>query len=214
MNPGTLIFLVLGLIGLLIYASKAIKADDKEGFRVLEETDVSNKGREGLEKLKEGTLNFESLFSAFSTPDVNIDRPSKMNIGANPSVSDFMNKPPPQEPQALPLPAPEPVVSSTPIINKTPALPVLTPSSIINMPNSNEAPAQISSPPVTMSDIQGSILPKPLTKKPITEKYSSYKRKKRSKTKVIYKQNECPPMPDMSQYIRKDSIPCWGCNLK
>jgi len=24
----------------------------------------------------------------------------------------------------------------------------------------------------------------------------------------------CPTMPDMSQYVRKDSIPCWGCNLK
>ena len=24
----------------------------------------------------------------------------------------------------------------------------------------------------------------------------------------------CPTMPDMSMYVRKDSIPCWGCNLK
>lgn len=23
----------------------------------------------------------------------------------------------------------------------------------------------------------------------------------------------CPPVPDMSQYIRKDAIPCWGCSL-
>lgn len=23
----------------------------------------------------------------------------------------------------------------------------------------------------------------------------------------------CPPIPDMSQYIRKDQIPCWGCSL-
>ena len=30
-------------------------------------------------------------------------------------------------------------------------------------------------------------------------------------------QRVCPPhvqCPDMSQYIRKDSIPCWGCKLK
>lgn len=30
-------------------------------------------------------------------------------------------------------------------------------------------------------------------------------------------QRICPPQaqcPDMSQYIRKDSIPCWGCKLK
>ena len=24
----------------------------------------------------------------------------------------------------------------------------------------------------------------------------------------------CPPIPDMTQYIRKDSIPCWGCNIE
>lgn len=24
----------------------------------------------------------------------------------------------------------------------------------------------------------------------------------------------CPPMPDMSLYVRKDQIPCWGCSLK
>lgn len=23
----------------------------------------------------------------------------------------------------------------------------------------------------------------------------------------------CPSLPDMSQYIKKDSIPCWGCSL-
>ena len=23
----------------------------------------------------------------------------------------------------------------------------------------------------------------------------------------------CPPVPDMSQYIKKDEIPCWGCSL-
>ena len=25
---------------------------------------------------------------------------------------------------------------------------------------------------------------------------------------------ECPKMPDMTQYIRKDSIPCWGCTVE
>ena len=24
----------------------------------------------------------------------------------------------------------------------------------------------------------------------------------------------CPPVPDMSQYIKKDAIPCWGCSLQ
>jgi hypothetical protein len=23
----------------------------------------------------------------------------------------------------------------------------------------------------------------------------------------------CPPQPDMAQFIKKDAIPCWGCDL-
>jgi hypothetical protein len=30
----------------------------------------------------------------------------------------------------------------------------------------------------------------------------------------IYVPKVCPPVPDLSDYIRKDSIPCYGCNLK
>ena len=211
MNPGTLIFLVLGLIGLLIYVSKAIKMPIKEGFTVVDESQISNKGREGLEKLKDGALNFESLFSAFRTPDVNLDRESTLNIGANPSMSDFSNAKPIPPPVTA---RPPPPTQQQPVINNTPALPVLTPASIINMPDTNQAPAPapIKVKPITISDMQGSILPR--LREPIREKYSSYKRKKAKKRKVVYVKGECPPMPDMRQYIRKDSIPCWGCNLK
>lgn len=24
----------------------------------------------------------------------------------------------------------------------------------------------------------------------------------------------CPPIPDMTNYIKKDEIPCWGCNIQ
>jgi hypothetical protein len=27
------------------------------------------------------------------------------------------------------------------------------------------------------------------------------------------KDGTCPPIPDMSQYIKKDAIPCWGCSV-
>ena len=27
------------------------------------------------------------------------------------------------------------------------------------------------------------------------------------------KDGSCPPVPDMTQYIKKDSIPCWGCSV-
>jgi len=29
----------------------------------------------------------------------------------------------------------------------------------------------------------------------------------------MYPDGTCPPVPDMSKYISKDSIPCWGCEL-
>ncbi len=38
---------------------------------------------------------------------------------------------------------------------------------------------------------------------------------KQVKTKETqeYSNGGCPPIPDMSQYIRKDEIPCWNCTL-
>ena len=42
-----------------------------------------------------------------------------------------------------------------------------------------------------------------------------------NRTLYIYNQENnkkntenCPKCPDMSKYIRKDKIPCWGCNLE
>jgi hypothetical protein len=28
-----------------------------------------------------------------------------------------------------------------------------------------------------------------------------------------HKDKSCSQQPDMTQYIKKDSIPCWGCSL-
>jgi len=223
MNPGTILFIVLGLIGLLIYISKAIQPILKENFAVIDESQISNKGKDGLQSLKDGALNFESLLGAFSTPDVNLDR----NLNHSPSVSEFakFNKPTESPfpltqdkdtyvPEPVPIPSfaplPQPVHRPLPSI-ETPALPVLTPSSIINMPSTPQKPIEPPlAPSITMSDIQGSILPK--STESFKQRETSYK--KRRKRKVVYIPTKCPPMPDMSQYIRKDSIPCWGCNLK
>ena len=43
-----------------------------------------------------------------------------------------------------------------------------------------------------------------------------------NRTLYLYNNNDknrnseknCPKCPDMSKYIRKDKIPCWGCNLE
>ena len=34
------------------------------------------------------------------------------------------------------------------------------------------------------------------------------------KIKNYVHKSKIPKMPDMSKYIRRDKIPCWGCNLK
>lgn len=212
MNPGTLLFIVLGIVGLIIYISKAIKTKLKENFTVIDESQISNKGKDGLQSLKDGTLNFESLLGAFSTPDVNLDR----SLNTSPSISDFVKFKAGgskiQEAPVLSPPLKTPATTLNPyeISNKitlppvlTPSLPVLTPASIINM--SNDKPTK-ASPAITISDIQGTLIPK--STEPFKEK------KQKPKNTIVYVPRKCPPMPDMSQYIRKDSIPCWGCNLK
>ena len=243
MNPGTIMFIVLGVIGLLIYISKSLKPSSLENFSVIDESQISNKGQEGFDKLKDGNLNFETLLGAFTTPAVNLDGPTRFGSGPLPSVADYarLNKT-----QTVNLPSPNPVsppmVSTasiqsqtlspvpptvTPVlINKTPALPPMVPASIINMPTQPVMQIQptvetnVAAQPMTISDLQGSSLKK--SAEPFEEQRKKQndirndkKRKQRkTKTKIVYVDNECPKLPDMSQYIRKDSIPCWGCNLK
>jgi len=233
MNPGTVLFIVLGTIGLLIYISKSLKPSSLENFAVIDESQISNKGKEGLEKLKDGTMNLESLFGAFRTPEISVDGPSRFSNISMPSVADFARAKKPQETGLLnmnetiskPLPTQPPISSQPPenlapvpatktpvIVNKTPALPVMTPASLITMPD-NGAPLTQSTPaPITISDVQGTVLKK--SAEPFQEERSYKNKKPKRKTKIVYMPSQCPKMPDMSQYIRKDSIPCWGCNLK
>jgi len=253
MNPGTVLFIVLGFIGLLIYISKALKPSSLENFSVIDETSISNKGKDGLNKLQEGNMSLESLIGAFSTPVVNIRNSTGFGGGSVPSLSDFakINTPvptpnlssaqvdkiniAPANLQSMPqapaaavaaaetaatasvAEAAKPAISSS--ANKAPALPQLTPASFINMQKPQPLvlgqPAEIQEP-MTVSDTQGTLLaksPLPFEEQKSKQIEQQDKRKKR-KTKIVYMDKECPKLPDMSLYIRKDSIPCWGCNLK
>lgn len=246
MNPGTVLFIVLGLIGLLIYISKALKPSSLENFTVIEESAISNKGKEGLEKLKDSGLNFESLLGAFTTPEVKINSQTSFGSGPLPSVSDFANI---KRAQEMPVPMPNPIApvnmagdiqpqnlspvaptvspTVTPIvINKAPALPPLTPASLITMPNT-PLPVQgspqiqvepvVQPKPITISDAQGASFKKsaePFEEQRDEQRERRNKRYRRHKSKIVYVEKDCPKLPDMSLYIRKDSIPCWGCNLK
>jgi hypothetical protein len=284
MNPGTTILILLGIIGLLLYASKALKEGRVEGFALVDESQISNKGKEALADLKEGTMNLESLFGAFSTPDLNKENSLASPYGG-PAINDFMSKPAGGS-ELLPLggpPAPNPLSPLPPPPLPSTALPVNTPASALlstkpietkttsdlqgaalqKAKESDKAPAaSISSIAATAGSVSeamtsgeaasnavdtaakaagetGVALPRPPRKEGAVMEYrrrgssirddSKYRRKpvsRRAMSKpsmkghipvrkeVVYLPRKCPPVPDMTQYIRKDQIPCWGCNLK
>lgn len=46
------------------------------------------------------------------------------------------------------------------------------------------------------------------------KEYKEYKQEQRNKYRCPKNPDgSCPPFPDMTQYIRKDQIPCWGCSV-
>ena len=243
MNPGTTLFIITGVIGLLLYISKSLKPTLYENFTTLGKDDVSNKGANALSDLQNGTTNFEALMNAFSTPDLNM-RPTNKSY-QSPQLSDFIKKP-----ELTPV-----SIDTKPPTNN---IPVRAPASILSVQQPENK-----STPITLSDTQGLLLknnvansnvqpplpllpplplPKPLVEQQIepqqilsqqpiivpvnTEPIRSSKKKKSRNCqrnspgytsvaeKIVYVPRKCPPLPDMSLYIRKDSIPCWGCNLK
>ena len=182
MNPGTTLFIIIGIIGLMLYALQALKISSnslKEGF-----SDTLN-----LNTLNDGDMN--ALAKALGFPDSDIINPltnSNTQAMPNPSMPNEM-------PNEMPM--------------HNPSMPMHNPMPISNGTNGR---------PQTISDFQGIVAVenhekeiKKLKKSMINamdNKVDDNKNKKRKK------KNKCPPMPDMSLYIRKDQIPCWGCDLK
>ena len=206
MNPGTIIIIIIGIIGLLIYATK--KRNIEEKFAVLDHTELPTKSSSIMEDLKKNT---SGLFSLFATPD--LATPQPINMGG-PSLEDLKkynesksepNKDNVQQNNFPTTLGPVQDGIKAPDILPVPetALPVMEPPLI----NNNQLPP-------TISDEQGKIYQTP---KPIPISFdNTYAKPKQEKiiTKIVYVPQKCPPMPDMSKYIRKDAIPCWGCNLK
>jgi hypothetical protein len=146
MNPGTTMFIVVGIIGLLMYALKAVRSG-------------SNGGSEGFASL-DGYNAVNSLFVAPVKAAASEDASSKASA---------------QFQEAL--------------VNIRVA-PAIQPSYTVMQATTGES--------LTISDKQGAELQKARTEpfaNPIQVK-------------------PCPQMPDMSLYVRKDQIPCWGCTLK
>lgn len=168
MNPGATLIIVFGIIGLLLYASQALKSVTKEHFAVVDESQLSTKASTAMGGLDPASI--QSILGAFTTPDLQTDRPTTSPVRA-PVTALPVNKP-----------APEPVLNER-----------------------------------TISDVQGEQIVKPSARNVnANDNRKPYQAAPRVITKIkkVYLPRKCPPVPDLSDYIRKDSIPCYGCNLK
>lgn len=190
MNPGTILIIVVGVIGLVLYATYSLKKTVKEHFAVVDEEQLSDKA---LQAMKELNTSASSLDSLFKTPDLTMNGPSSGNLSDLFKTNLSATVPPNT--------APSMTTGQPP---KT-ALPVIAPP-----------PAPIQSEK-TISDEQGAELKRPQKSArvaPSNPKAKTLAPKIVYKTKKVYIKSKCPPQPDLSEYVKKDSIPCYGCNLK
>jgi len=171
MNPGTTLIIVFGIIGLLLYASLALKSVTKENFAVVDESQLPTNAATAVSKLNPESL--QSILGAFTTPDLLTDRPKTLLV-TPPTTALPVNSPPI-----------DPFVNK-PTISDKQGEELMKPPSQEASPNDRRANMQATVPP-----------PRVITK-----------------IRKVYVPGKCPPMPDLRDYVRKDSIPCYGCNLK
>ena len=216
MNPGTVLFIIIGIIGLMLYVLQALKISSNnvsEGF-----SNILN-----LDTLKEDDM--ESLAKALGFPESDtIKQIQNMNNDGIPMTSQ------------MPMDSQMPMASQMPTTSQMPMAQNMTSDSQMSLPPYTRITPQINvatytqktiedvkkeeldGKPQTISDYQGIDIAinqekeaRMLKKSMMNALDNKTDDSKKVKRKKKYK---CPPMPDMSLYIRKDQIPCWGCNLK
>ena len=191
MNPGTTIIIIIGIVTFLLYLSKAFKRTIKENFQVLSDTDITYKGSGKISEITKNAKEFNKMVSALKTPEFSRDIfPKNTYKNEQPTVI-VPTKNLIKDPIQKVIPVTESNVGT--------ALPINTPASILN-----NTPTKENNPP-----------PEPFVSDTTLSPDKVIKHiEPRVETKIVYVNTKCPPPPDMSQYIRKDSIPCWGCNLR
>lgn len=192
MNPGTTLFIVIGIIGLMLYLLKALRVSTKENFTSEMNSLINNSQ----------IADINSLISSFGTPDLTTTvKPVDINemnhlstvVKSEPSPSLSISA---SVPAATAIPAPsDHVQMQAPII-----------------PNVSNFVGESK----TVSDLQGAAQKEAFETEQFRNaldpnRLPSKPNKSRRRKRIVKK---CPPMPDMSLYIRKDQIPCWGCVLK
>ena len=198
MNPGTTLFIIIGLIGLMLYALKAIK--------------LSNPLQKRLEVLKEGFASevnldnidphdYDSLAKALGFPDSDTTNPSLAIHTVDIKMMPNSQVPPHNHVQPH---------SHIPLNSHVSPIPEIKHQNPTGTPQ-------------TISDYQGLESAAAAAAFTASKKKREAKQLKQSMIKALNNdtttedneiKSKCPPMPDMSLYIRRDQIPCWGCNLK
>jgi hypothetical protein len=176
MNPGTTLFIAIGIIGLMLYVLKAIRPSLKESF-----------------SSSVGSTDINTFLTAFGTPDVTA--PSLLNINtpelAAVQTANIEN---PQPTPSLSISAALPALTAIP----APSDNVQTQAPIIPEISNSEGPSK------TISDLQGANQKKEAfeTQKSFTEAMNGKPIKKPLRKKKCPPVKKCPPMPDMTLYIR------------
>ena len=232
MNPGTVIIILIGVVTFLLYLSKAFKPTIKEKFQVSGESDIKYRAPSNLNEITKDAKDFNKLISALNTPDFQRNNPAN-KIVQSPQVQQMKQIMPITDSNvgsSLPANTPASILNKTQLPLSNPAKPIeeksdlspeaiSQPSQILQNNLNLQQPKKIM--PMTASNIESSLsanlssilsetqqqdLPKPMKENTTDDS--------NVKTRIVYVNTKCPPPPDMSQYIRKDSIPCWGCNLR
>jgi hypothetical protein len=225
----------------MLYLLKALRISINEGFisETAGQLDSSPLGdiNSILSSLGTPDLGVNSkLPFTTQTPDISkIHLANILSPEPTPSLSVAASVP---SATAIPVPVQSSSLSAAPLAGAPLALPTAVPTPSLSIsaavPPAAAIPAPIEHanipapviPPVpilegksqTLSDLQGAVQKEAfVTKQEFIEALDGKNKKDKTKKpqsrrKRIVK--KCPPMPDMTLYIRKDQIPCWGCVLK
>jgi len=209
----TLVFwLIVASIGLLLYVYPIISVrtmyEAFENVMPRNTANPSDKSQADLQKL----LQSMDKVMEFGTPNFDVNAPVNPSIFNMPSRGIVGNT-------GKSVPMDSEITKSTPQTAEDAKAAEIHPS--VGLEQGKTFQKSLPSIPVleivvkNQDSISGSMTPK--------DRYKAYKDAKRcARTNICPHPKRCPPRrkcpppiqcPDMSQFIRKDSIPCWGCKL-
>jgi hypothetical protein len=184
MKSATYLFIIIAILGLLIYS-----------FSPQLTTFLRGEGFETTEN--PGTIDqkaIDNLFSVLSTPNVASDNSGTPSL---PAIQDAA-------------------------VNIPKTLPTLPGSaSAMVSQEMTKAKEQVVGAPSTSNESKPASLEESKAESisPAISQGMTYRQNPMEKIRTVYVPKPypvpryCPPVPDMNQYVKKDSVPCWACKL-